>query len=198
MSRIKVGQKYYTESQLLDYINFYNQNFKMPDINNDIKAEILKSIKSYPQISKSTYRPNLYYEQYCNMAITYKEFKKYVLEENPVYFHFYGYDSSSLIIYIKNHGNIEKLKYNIYSKSFAYTMYENVNDVEINDSLESLTNYIDNTFYFDILSMKNIYNRRTKCVQYNPNYAKDMIIKFLDNLEYPKKISNNKDVFNIF
>lgn len=198
--KIKVGKKYYTEAELLRYIDYFNEHYRLPDVHDDLKAEILKSVNSYPQISKSTYRPNLYYEQYCDLKINYKEIETYVLE-NPDYFHFYVFDNVFLYVYIKNNNNIEKLEYDSYDREFKYTIYENVNQQEIIDILNIIKNLINNlrmSFYIDILSMKNIYNKRIKCIEYNPNYTKNMIMKHLDELPSPKKLLTQVDVYTHF
>ena len=42
---------------------------------NDDMSEILNHYSSYPYLSKKTYRPNLYYDQYCDLPITLNVYK---------------------------------------------------------------------------------------------------------------------------
>src|SRR5438309_2318331 len=81
---IYVGGKAYDEQHLLDMIDFYENNYIFPkNWNQDVSSQILKHYPFYPRISKSSYRPELYYNQYCQLDITFKEFIDYVIEEQP-------------------------------------------------------------------------------------------------------------------
>src|SRR5687767_13469904 len=85
---IYVDGKPYRESDLRDMIAYYQQTYK-PDIilpqewHDDVNSQIFKNYPFYPTISKTTYRPELFYNQNCDLDITFKEFLDYVREEEP-------------------------------------------------------------------------------------------------------------------
>lgn len=90
---VYVNHKGYREKDLQDMIDYYQQNYRPTVVlpqgwNNDVSSQIFKNYPFYPQISKSTFRPELFYEQNCGLNITFKEFLNYIVEEDPKTFTF--------------------------------------------------------------------------------------------------------------
>ena len=85
---IYVDGKGYKEKDLRDMIEYYQQNYK-PEIilplqwHDDVSSQILKHYSFYPHISKQHYRPELFYDQHCDLEITFQEFINYIVEEQP-------------------------------------------------------------------------------------------------------------------
>jgi hypothetical protein len=187
---IHVGSKSYREQDLLDMIEYYHQNYK-PNIilphawNEDASSQIFKHYPFYPQISKSTFRPELYYNQYCHLDISFKEFLNYIVEQEPHEFALLRiYKDWDVEIYVtvahilKNKSNgYTYIDYSIGSYDFMQ------NGVIISDyslDTDDLIQYLidqyeygsttNQTLWYDFNTAFKIYQRRAQCQQFNPNY----------------------------
>ncbi len=83
---ISINGVSYKESDIAHMIQYYQNHFRidLSQYNNDISGEILKHFPSYPRIHKKSYQSNLFYEQYCDLDITFKEFLNYYLPRLPI------------------------------------------------------------------------------------------------------------------
>jgi hypothetical protein len=204
---IYVGGQGYHEQDLLDMIDYYQQTYQ-PNVtlpthwNEDLSSQIFKHYSFYPQISKSTYRPNLYYEQYCHLDITFKEFLNYIDEKQPNEYAF-------LIINNYKDVSIEAIVVNVvrYNEDDNYTLYSYHIDsdeqmVDIGDEYNStpkkmlkfiINNYSDHQIiWYDLSTVARIYNKRQRCQAYNNQYYHIMYKQY-----YTKFISSVPKIIDI-
>jgi hypothetical protein len=206
---IYVNGKPYREQDLQDMIDYYRQTYKhdihLPaNWHEDVSGQIFKNYPFYPAISKATYRPELYYEQNCQLDITFKEFVDYVTEENP---------STYAIMFLQKYndiGVVSRLAYINKNDDDTYTykdFYINAEDgVDIgddyvasyNDILEMVIaefegNIKGREIWYDLSTVVTIFERRKQCQQFNKSYALDMtgkyVKQFLSNI--PKITDKN-------
>lgn len=206
---IYVSGKPYREQDLQDMIDYYRQNYK-PDIklpanwNEDVSGQIFKNYPFYPAISKSTYRPELYYEQNCQLDITFKEFVDYVTEEKP---------DQYALMFLQNYndvGLVSKLAYVHKNDDDTYTYKDFYINAEVNlqigddyvDSYQNLLQLVIQEFkgnikgreiLYDLGTVVGIYLKRARCQEFNKSYALDMtnnyVKQFLSNI--PKITDKN-------
>lgn len=164
-------------------IDYYRQNYK-PNItlpsnwNEDVSSQIFKNYPFYPAISKSTYRPELYYDQNCQLDITFKEFIDYVVEEEPANYAImilqeYDTNVSSRLAYVNKNDD------NTYTYKDFYIDDEGVNvGDDYVESTQKILNLIiaefngsgGNQIWYDLSTVYNIYSRRTQCQEFNKSY----------------------------
>jgi hypothetical protein len=204
---IYVNGKPYREQDLQDMIDYYRENYK-PDItlpshwNEDVSGQVFKNYPFYPAISKSTYRPELYYDKNCQLDISFKEFLDYLTIAEPAKY------TIMLIEEYDDVGVVTRLGYVVQNTDSTYTYkdyYIIENDININDytdTKEEMIKFIINQFngsgknqelWYDLLTVENIYNRRKRCTEFNNTYAIDMTINYaIQFLSKIPKIINQK------
>lgn len=155
--------------------------------NDDVNAHIFKYYPFYPRISKKTYQPELYNEQYCHLKISFNEF----INDSRQY----GIDECVILGTVKHqHVMTVKIIY-IHSTPYAYEYVTTIIDDESmfttqgNEySKDSLLEYIAFQFedyeqlWYDIETASRIYKNRTLCMQYNKNYRQQMIKQYIDDI----------------
>lgn len=197
---IYVNGKGYKEQDLMDMIQFYQENYKtnlvLPkEWNEDVSGQIFKYYPFYPAISKSTYKPQLYYEQYCNLEISFNEFINYIKNQQPDTFVILGtrYDKHNSIntqlLYVEKNENNYYLSLTVISPDgIRMNGYE---EDKYNKIIKFIMHYYKNKYdtsqyydklWYDLETAKQIYLQRQNCVLYNKNYGYDMIIKYFDNI----------------
>jgi hypothetical protein len=168
-------------------INWDDQQELPQEWNDDVNAQIFKYYPFYPRISKRTYQPELYNEQYCRLKISFNEFIKDS--------HQYGIDEC-VILGTVQYQNVMTVKIiYIHSTSYAYEYITTILDDESmfttqgNEySKDSLLEYIAFQFedyeqlWYDIEMAARIYKNRTLCMQYNKNYYKQMIKQYINDI----------------
>ena len=191
---IYVNGKPYREQDLQDMIDYYRENYK-PDIqlpsnwNADVSGQVFKNYPFYPAISKSTYRPELYYEKNCHYNISFKEFLDYIIENDPNQYTVMilsktkDLDIITEILHVKNNDD------GIYVYTDYYITEDGVdiqisNNLTTQDTLKEIirifnTNTKDQEIWYDFYTVGGVYSSRKRCVEYNKNYAKDMIIRYV-------------------
>lgn len=202
---IYVDGKAYTEKNLRDMIEYYHQNYK-PNIafpsewHDDVNSQIFKNYPFYRSISKKHYQPELFYETYCDLDITFKEFLTYVSEEEP---------EQLMLLMINKYEDVavQSKVAAIYKEDGQYVyndhtidMDEGINTAdEYKDTIENMIAFIINeyqdyqTIWYDIKTVKAIYYRRSQCQQFNKNYDQEMIENYFNQLLFniPKVIDQN-------
>lgn len=200
---VYIDGKAYRKEDLKDMIQYYQQHYK-PDIqlpstwHTDVSGQVFKHYPFYPAISKQTYRPNLFYDEYCNLDITFKEFLDFLVQEEP--------DQCELLM-INQYTNIQTRLGSVYKQDTQYSYSDHVIDVEegINtsdeytDTLNNIIEFIINEYkdshqlWYDVKTVESIYRRRTQCQTYNKLYSKNMTNRYLDQLiiSVPKIININ-------
>jgi hypothetical protein len=194
---IYIGGQSYHEKDLLEMIQFYENNKPQiqlpPEWNNDVNSQIFKYYPFSRRISKSTYRPNLYYEQQCQLDITFKEFLDYVKDIQPNEFTllFINYnmdnDMTAELINVKpdNENEIVDLKfYTVHNNKTYIEGYGNTLDDLMPLIVEKYNDFVNlNTIiFYDFHTVKSIYKKRVGCQEYNTHYADDMTIKYLNKI----------------
>jgi hypothetical protein len=156
------------------------------DLPFELQGEILKYTSNYPHISKKTYNPNLYYQQYCKQSIKKQEFINYVNIYNP----------KNFIIYTNafNHVNMPEFLTYIISENIVTTValtiymteYMTKYRVEVNyyrnyyEDIYSFMNEINyNDIYYDIFTTYNILNLR-ECQKIYSKYSKQYTIDIIN------------------
>ena len=205
---IYIDGKPYKESDLKDMIQYYHQNYQptLPITYNqfpsDATAEILKNYPFYPSISSKTYRPNLFYEQYCGLEPTFKEFLNYV-ETKPqrfqLYFPIHYTDGNSF-----DYWDFTKQDDLYEVTTVSLNMEHQLFDIDI-FHVDDILSYIINQYKrvtgeflqirYDLNTLTEIYQRRTQCVQYNPSYANQMSNKYLQTVIANISIVNSYDSY---
>lgn len=205
---IYVGGKGYKEQDLIDMITYYHENYK-PNIvfpqgwHEDVNEQIFKHYPFYSTISKNT-QPNLYYEQNCNLDITFKEFLNYISEEQP----------NEVQLMTKNHYNdigdvinIVKITKNNDKYMYANTYINKLDGIvqddheyNIDKTILLLINQHRRFEYilYDFITAENIYKRRKQCVTYDKKYIANMVVNNINGILslVPKTIDiNNYNVY---
>ena len=195
---IYIDGKSYRKEDLKDMIQYYQQHYK-PDIqlpstwNTDISSQVFKNYPFYPAISKQTFRPNLFYDEFCDLDITFKEFLDF-LKEQP--------DQCELLM-INQYTNIQTRLGSIYKQDTQYSYSDHViNDEGINTSDEysadfnSIIEFIINEYqnhyqlWYDVKTVESIYRRRSQCQAYDKSYSQKMTHRYIDQLASVPKIIN--------
>jgi hypothetical protein len=184
----------------MDMIQFYQENY-IPNLvfpkewNEDVSGQIFKYYPFYPAISKSTYKPQLYYEQYCDLEISFNEFINYIKNQRPDTFVILGtkYNKDHYIniqlLHVEKHENNYDLLLTFISPNGIHTdEFEDYNDNEV---IKFMIDFYKNKYdtgqyyeklWYDLETAEQIYLQRQNCVLYNKNYGYDMIIKYIDNI----------------
>jgi hypothetical protein len=202
---IYVGGRGYREQDLIDMIQYYQKTYQ-PNIvvlpknwNEDASSQIFKHYSFYPHISKSTYRPELYYEQNCDLNITFKEFIDYINENEPYECAFLTItkDKKTFIINIIYISKTLSENYNL--SSFTLNNYGDSSLSEFTDTFDNILEFMIGNKYdiiwYDFKTVKEIYKNRSRCQEYNKDYDHIMHNKYIDQYlsGIPKIV--NKDTF---
>jgi hypothetical protein len=168
-------------------INLDDQQHLPQGWNDDVNAHIFKYYPFYPRISKRTYQPELYHEQYCRLKISFNEF----INDSRQH----GIDECVILGTVQHqHVMTVKIIY-IHFTSFSYEYITTIMDDESmfttqgNEySKDSLLDYIAFQFedyeqlWYDIETAARIYKNRTLCMQYNKNYRNQMIKQYIHDI----------------
>lgn len=192
---VYVDNKGYTEKDLREMIQFYQQNYK-PDItlpqgwNSDVSGQIFKNYPFYQSISKQTYYPELYYEKNCDKDITFREFLSYIEKKQPkkfLIFSFNEYKDVGLHIRIglvfKNGDNYTYNDYYLDKDENMVNVGEPYN-ADFDKMIEFIIGEYGNVhkLYYDLYAVKKIYKQRQQCISFNKHYEIDMLQNYFNNL----------------
>lgn len=209
---IYVGGKGYKEQDLMDMITYYHDNYK-PNLvfpggwNEDVNEQIFKNYPFYSTISKNT-KMNLYYEEKCNLDISFREFIHHIDEERPVNFYMLTIDDDDDMGTSLHVIHVLTSDEGIYSYVDTYiNKYDGfIRNDEYEDTEENIIEYIirqnsnANYLFFDFSTIQQIYNKRSQCITYNKNYADEMLKKYVDKLLsfLPSTITTENDMITYY
>jgi hypothetical protein len=201
---IYINGKAYKPNDLQDMINFYKTNYK-PDIelptqwNEDVSGQIFKNYPFYPSISKATFRPQLYYDQYCHLDITFREFIQYIDEEKPNHFSFliinqWNNNIQTDIVNVNKNNDLyvlDSVHFNIEEGINVADQYTDTYDAIIKFIIDQFSDY--QKIIYDVHTVGNIYERRVQCQQFNEFYRIQMISQHINyiKLNYPEIVNYN-------
>lgn len=167
------------------------------ELPSDSIAEIIKNYPVYYRVSKQHYRPNLFYQQYCDEKPTFDEFISYIYDVKPKKFMVSIHFNEGIVIFTY-HLNIFRI-----SELFRDgTIIEDIG-FQIHNVVHHVNKYIMDIYYndnddiidinYDLETITSIYNRRVQCSSFYPNYAiiksKDYFYNLL--LNRPKNVINS-------
>lgn len=180
----------------------------MYNTNRDITSQILKNYPFYPRISKQHYLPELYYNEYCQLDISFNEFLNYITENDVGFTFMIMVDGRRAVNYIIYH--IVKFKFNndygINRIDFINNEIETYKSLSYNkrQMLELVINKHNISdvlkVIYDINTVKSIYYRRVQCQHYNKFYDKEMSQLYLNQLQLDISIQfiNYEDYIKYF
>jgi hypothetical protein len=204
---IYVNGKGYREQDLMDMIQFYQDNYN-PNIvlpsrwNADVSAQVFKNYPFYSTISKSTYNPQVFYEQTCHLEISKKEYFNYIKDVKPEEFVLLGIRNDiditvAKLAYIQKEGNDYLFLETIIRPEGMDTYQDRKETYEELIQLIIDEYHLYDQMLYDLISVSDIYDRRLQCRNFNNNYSKQMIKQYVNQiLDIPTIININTFIIN--
>lgn len=179
------------------YLSFIWLKMEFNTLPYEIQSKILRSYESLKPasllVNKNIYKEaitSMYHDE-CDKIISEKEFKQYVIDYNPTLVCKFYFDKANewwkYIAFIKdtiNMGTISALILQHPGLNYCGTMtIVNVGLLQARELFDSMTdNNRAKPFEYDLMTMYYIYMNRQSCININPNYAKDKVLEFYDDV----------------
>ena len=182
------GQNY-TEEELKNMINFYNNVNTLPM---DTKQEIVKYLPYYRTLNTSLYKDTQAYdERFCSQPISFKEFNNYILKEkNPNAYLFTPKENELCVIKINNLDNVYVYRFRIVNHKWMVGMFS----ISYINFKKDINVYINDNTYYDMINSYYIYQARD-CQR--GNYIENQLLKDIQQFADIPTVDVKKFLYNI-